>query len=1187
MRLVATESWNSNDQQVEEQSSTIAHASSSDIERAVEAREKGAASSREAGGSSALRAEAGGEEMPGRLIMDQQGPVGSQDLKKDRGQAHEGITSQKRDFAQMQGTAHANGSANGHPNGQSLANGVNGQHQLPTATSGHSNGTPTAVSSLPTPPPLDQSWRSSDANKPMGVMLQRLAQQCFADLNDTCNKMSQMPPPPPAAANGVVPHINDPSRESVERKRVWMDFANGQRDRFIKALVLSDWARSEHDMAKLVDLKVWQEKQSRAQDAAKRFIGEIKHGVVAAKMRNPNIEDAMELLATGKSSKWPDLMWIPPKKLPAKRLVATLNDMNVMLATRLNLHEELPLHFRDYSIANGRATFRVPGEFEVDLSIAEEDPSSQFYLIDLRFTFTPTPSISDPLRNALEAQTNGALSSKGLQGCYEFLHNFVLTHKINVFRSQAVKLFREKWFGCLVTETQRRVFAIHYWRDQAGKKSWIEFGINTGKVQGKRMRKAPTARHSVRWFRHGQEVQDDSIEIDWNNLDLDAILTQVIAKHASWTLSTVEKRLRTHAGTASTLHSELCTSASNPGACKLGLSLPGLRTAITLRLEPVTGLMTIFPKSRDAATAERNFNRNPIVDNSASFTQLLCRAVQDRVRRAVISSGWQLADLRGFGAQPNFKALFGQGIVRSDILHCARGWKDWALCTTYSLSGQNWWAVRLNKQAVEQGKTVTTIAEARAINVSATGLCRADLSRIRRLAEAEISFAVLAHDLEANQIPHHIDSLSSPQLHSDTTSLQQDSAVAVYLRLTPKDLKSSVLTKYKSLSITNWVRIAYQGIVDEDEENAHVRHDIRLTVDSEKLKHLHDYFTNSKVRDADIAMNGSGGLALSLRTPLGQPYVTKIIALLDRCRELNEVLLTAPRLQFTCTTVGLQKITFTYGAMHQYIGSLVTNGSGTLLKLDPPFTNPHQRIRVLLERLYNKARDHKFWALALAMNAVQPLLESLVNLETSHAAQHTLLIHSHDVSMHTVEYRSPFVPCRFKASVQWYRAEGGRRQHRYTITPHQREGVEMPAAFSNALDELSRNCGSMAEGWFGNNKGGYTATHPKGLPTVFRRLDDFMRTSGQAGDATVNKVEKQETPVPNAKPTLNRNPSKHNVSHQQKPNGQTQPKPQPRPQQQNQSKQSYKPHDSTANQTLKPNQKSGKTKQEQEVIELD
>ncbi|KAI5361132.1 Putative mediator complex, subunit Med14 [Septoria linicola] len=1129
--------------------------------------------------------------MPGRLIMNQQGTaVGSPDLKKDRSQAQIAGGGQKQDFGQMQENAHAKAGANGLPNGQA----ANGLPQAPPTSNGHANGATTTTSRLPTPPPLDQSWRTSDANKPMGVMLARLAQQCFGDLNDTLNRMNEMPAPQPAVANGVISHTADQSRESVDRKKVLMEFASGQRDRFIKALVLSDWARSEHDMAKLVDLKVWHDSQEAVQHKAMHFIGVTKHDIARAKMPNPNIEGAMELLASRKAPKWPDLGYLPPAKLTAKQLRATLQNMNVTIATRLNLHEDLPFHFRDYSIADGRATFRVNGEFEVDLSVADEDPASQFYLIDLRFTFDPAPTLTDDaLRNALEAQTNEALKSSGLLGCYDFLHNFVLTHKINILKSHAVQLFRQKWFGCVVTETHRRVFAIQYWKDQTGKKSWLEFGVSSGRPKGRQTRKAPTAIHTVRWFRQGQEVDDDKIVVDWNSLDLDAVLAQVTAKHASWTLSLIQARLQASAGPESRLESHLSTSLSDADECKLDLSVPGLKRPMVVQVEPVTGLITISPATRDTALAERILNQNPTIDNSNSFAQLLCRAVQEQIRRITTSSGWHAADLRTFGPQANFKALFGQGVVRHDIFTCHKGWgEEWSLCVTYSLSGEKWWVVRIGTVNDAQGRSIKTVADARRLQITTSGLSRTEVSHVERLAEAEVSFAVLADELASNDIPYHLEKLSLLTLKDVSTS--RDATAAVYLRHRPKEGKTSPASDYKSLATTDWIRIAYRGLIgDNDSDDTEVRHDIRLTVDSTKLRPLQEYLINTKARDADVAMNASGGLALSLRTPFGQPYIKEITRLVKRCQDLNTTLSAARALQYTCTSIGLKKVAFTYGTSHQFNAALVAIGTTTSLKLGPSSSNPHQRIRMHLEALYNKTLEGPFLALAFAMNATQPLLDALANLESTHAAQGTITVHAHDHFNYFIMYHKPLTPCRFQVGVHWTNKERAtvQRQFAYAIVHCPRPGEELPTELSDSLVDLSKDSGSRAEGWFGNNKGGYI-TGTKSLSTVLSRVDDCIRKfEAPAEGAAVKKQEKQETPLPDTKPPLNRNASKSHVTTQQKsgagPQSKVQQKPLPNPMKQN-----NKPQDNTARQMTvtathgqRQNQHPGKVKQE--VIELD
>ncbi len=114
-----------------------------------------------------------------------------------------------------------------------------------------------------------------------------------------------------------------------------------------------------------------------------------------------------------------------------------------MLSVRLTLDEydKIPFQFRDYSISSGRVTFKVEGEFEVDLTIADEDFEKQFWFIDFRFLFQPAPAeLSDRVRQFIEKKVNDALATDGLAGCYRFLHEFVLTHKISEFYRQALDL---------------------------------------------------------------------------------------------------------------------------------------------------------------------------------------------------------------------------------------------------------------------------------------------------------------------------------------------------------------------------------------------------------------------------------------------------------------------------------------------------------------------------------------------------------------------------------------------------------------------------------------------------------------------------------------------------------------------------------------------------------------------------
>lgn len=109
----------------------------------------------------------------------------------------------------------------------------------------------------------------------MGTMIYRLSQSCFRDLNDILGKMADQPLQH-GQANGAAPRTYDNDEGSLSKKRLFMEFANGQRDRFIKALVLSDWARNADDMGRLISVIQFFREQDRNQLAGMDNVGYIK-----------------------------------------------------------------------------------------------------------------------------------------------------------------------------------------------------------------------------------------------------------------------------------------------------------------------------------------------------------------------------------------------------------------------------------------------------------------------------------------------------------------------------------------------------------------------------------------------------------------------------------------------------------------------------------------------------------------------------------------------------------------------------------------------------------------------------------------------------------------------------------------------------------------------------------------------
>lgn len=223
----------------------------------------------------------------------------------------------------------------------------------------------------------------------------------------------------------------------------------------------------------------------------------------------------------------------------------TVEKLNTLLSIRLNLHEydNIPLQFKDYTIKSGRVTFRVAGEFEIDVTIGDEDPETQFWFIDFRFLFSPALSdMPAHLRYHIEDRVNAALSKDGLSGCYKLLHEMVLTHKISEFRRQAVALASARWIEGLKVELLNRALSIQYWLDRfgpKGPKSWIILGVHSGRQKTGLPDPKATSRLFIRWFRDGKEVKDVDIEMDTVNISAESLLKTVIAQHVNHILTSI------------------------------------------------------------------------------------------------------------------------------------------------------------------------------------------------------------------------------------------------------------------------------------------------------------------------------------------------------------------------------------------------------------------------------------------------------------------------------------------------------------------------------------------------------------------------------------------------------------------------------------------------------------------------
>lgn len=1087
--------------------------------------------------------------MPGRIVMDQEGAVGSQDLKKDRSQAQQAAPPVRHPAGSVLSTAHGNGLANG-TNGTLPNGGLSPNNAHPT-TNGEST-TVSTLSSMDNPPPLDLSWRDAPSNKPLGVLMQRLASQCSYELLHNLSELAEMSTEPQHhQPNGIIPHNGqDTSHNSIKKKLTFMKWAMDQRDRFVKTLVIADWSRNIDDKSRLIDVKFWQNKQEHAHARSLQAIANIKSNMGPAKLPNPNITGAMEVMATGKASWIPDLGYVPPKRLTAKQLLNTLRNMNVILATRLNLHEDLPPHFNNFRVADGRATFVVQDEFELEISVADEDPATPFYFIDIRLSFTPAPEvINDRLRPAMESKVNAELASKGLKGCYEFLHSFALTHKLNILRGQAVELIRSNWFDCIRIEFFRRRLIIQYWATMPGPKSWIEVGISSGKQNDYRFA-PPTPRLAIRWFRKAVEVKDEILEFDWRDLDVEKSLRYVISRHTAWIMNNLKNQIGALAPASSGFDAGISRpkSDSDTDLDVLSLTLPSLRQPLRIHIEPITGQFAILPSSQAAMRSEYRLNNDESADAARILAALSCATAQERVNKEVVLIGW--SSIQHTTTRNGISKIMKEAVQHLSVFRPSSAWgQSWGLAVTFSLAGEKWWAVSFKEQGDSEDNVAgNVIVSASHVELpdaigDTPAVSREMLLSIENVAVAHIGLSITGKQLKEMRIPHRLQKLPAREIGAN----RHERSVACNMALF---VSFSELMKSQNKSKKPWadevVRLTHHGTVHFGESGndsaGSVRHDLRLSVERKSLKELQKHITRSK--DRDLVMNSDGGLALKFLTAFGEPFVQQMQQRLQRVEKLERYLMALKKRHYNCTHVSLSRLDFTYGSAAEYGACLSFGNDGTCLRLSPIDSNPHQRIRVSLEKGMNRSDDEAFETLALYMGTTLPVLKAFDQLEAKSAAKHAISIHSRTCLWFSVKYNAPLPSLVFQLRAKT--ALEGRKVNGKWVIHDVQPGVKGEALAEDlvkGLNELMRDSGDHWEG-IGNG----ISADTQGIGVALDRFDEVVRrfqgsaepSSAKPGDA-VKEAESSSAPKPD-RPSTTASASS-SAKPQSKPQGQANGKP--------------------------------------------
>lgn len=668
----------------------------------------------------------------------------------------------------------------------------------------------------------------------------------------------------------------------------------------------------------------------------------------------------------------------------------------------MNLHEydKLPIQFRDYTIQSGRVTFKVEGEFEVDLAIADENPEEQLWFIDFRFLFSPSVSdLNFASRAFIESRVNAALLNEGLEGCYKFLHNFVLTHQIGEFKRQALELASSRWVEGIKVESLHRALCIQYWLGRYGRngpKSWIILGVHSGKRKTGVPHPKDTPRLFVRWFRDSKEVKGVEIAFDTVNISAETLLKTVIAKHVEHILiSTYDHMMMKPLFAKHEADLSLKISANEPADSRLGVQLTSERT-VSIQIEPVTGRFVLYPATRSMYQYEMKLNddKDPVENTHIRIDQLRYDAITDHIDSRGSSVGWRRT------GNPSVMRDALQAVVpksTSQVLWYLRnGWvQNWYLAVALGPYGESWFLI----ETYDSCKLEILENDANAPNrtdpmppPSVPGTSKtAEIKLVRRIANhinipirnttplPTYSFLNALHIFAAALISHHANLKALHKmrawtmLHASRNSQSPIQIPAIFARISDligspnKNVKDLIKLSFQGLQVykpteselANPPPVNQQPPNNIAPQNRTIETIVMVTEARINIPLPAALKTMSEKIDRDIAFDlNTGSLAIRLRSKIGESILPTLVERTVRVFRLIEFVkvLQAHEGALTCEKISLGKITFTYDKYKAVIDfSAPDNKMRLILEKD----NPHLEISDFLEQILNGSEGLK------------------------------------------------------------------------------------------------------------------------------------------------------------------------------------------------------------------------------------
>lgn len=177
---------------------------------------------------------------------------------------------------------------------------------------------------------VDELQHITDDVMPLSLLLTRLAQFSHMKLQELILDLASKPLPENtlngnakglmnnsingnvnAGVNGAPklpsPALEDTSPESLNKKTMVLKFIQDLHSRWVKALVITEWARNADEVGKLIDLRTHLAAKLELYNRTFWNMVNLKHEMAFAKVPSPDLKTALEVLSTGAVHWMPDV----------------------------------------------------------------------------------------------------------------------------------------------------------------------------------------------------------------------------------------------------------------------------------------------------------------------------------------------------------------------------------------------------------------------------------------------------------------------------------------------------------------------------------------------------------------------------------------------------------------------------------------------------------------------------------------------------------------------------------------------------------------------------------------------------------------------------------------------------------------------------------------------------------------